>query len=46
MVFEATVSGFNGSLWYPKFMLPSMGSLLMMVGPKTHMVDLDVGGFL
>ena len=45
MVFDETVSGLNDFLWYPNFMLPSMGSLLMMVGPEMHMVNLDVGEF-
>ena len=26
-------------------MLPPMGSLLIVLGPETHMVDLDVEGF-
>ena len=43
MVFDATVSELNNYLWDPNFMLPSMGSFLIMVGPKTPMVDLDVG---
>ena len=43
MMFDATVSVLNGSLWAPNFMLPSMGSFIMMVGPETHMVDLDIG---
>ena len=43
MVFEATVSGLNNSLWDPKFMLLPMGSLLMMLGPETHIVNIDVG---
>ena len=42
MIFDATVSGIN-SLWDLKCMLPLMGSFIMMVGPKTQMVDLDVG---
>ena len=42
MVFDATVSGLNNYLSETHFMLPSMRSLLMMVGPETHMVDLDV----
>ena len=45
MVFDATVSGLNNSLWYPNFVLPSMGSLLMILGPEMHMVDTDVGKF-
>ena len=43
MMFDATVSKLNGSMWAPNFTLLSMGSLLVMVGPETHMVDLDVG---
>ena len=43
VVLDATVSGLNDTLWYPKFMLPSMGSFIMMVGPQTHMVYLDIG---
>ena len=43
MLFDATVSVPNDYLWNPNFMLTSMGSFLMMVGPETHMVDLDVG---
>ena len=43
MVFDTTFSGFNNYLLDPNFMLPSMGSLIMMVGLKTHMVDIDVG---
>ena len=43
MVFDAIISGLKDSLWAPKFMLPSMSILLMMVGPEMHMFDLDVG---
>ena len=42
MVFDAIVSGLNNSMWDPKFMLTSMGSFLMMVGLKMHIVDLYV----
>ena len=42
-VFDATVSGIKNSLWDPNVMLPSTGSLIMMVGPDTHMVDIYVG---
>ena len=42
MVFDATLRKIN-SLWNTKLMLPSMGSFLIMVVPKTQMVDLDVG---
>ena len=44
MVFDATLSGLNNSLWDTNSMLPSMGSLVMMVGPETHMINMDVGG--
>ena len=30
-------------LWDQNFTLLSMGSLVMMVGPEMHMVELDVG---
>ena len=43
MVFDANMSGINVSLWYPNLMLPVIGSLLMIVGPEMHMVDIDVG---
>ena len=42
-VFDATVSVINSSLWYPNFMLQSMGSFLVIVVPETYMVDIDVG---
>ena len=42
MVFNATLSGLKNYLWAPNCVLPLMGSFTMMVGPKTHMVDLDV----
>ena len=43
MVFDAFVSGLKNSLWYPNIMFLYMESLHIMVGPKTHMVDLNVG---
>ena len=43
MVFDANLSRLNNSLWDPNFLLPSMVSLLVVVGLETHMVDLDVG---
>ena len=43
MVFNDTVSGLSNSLWATKSMFPSMGRFIMMVGPKTHMVNLAVG---
>ena len=44
MVFDATVSGLNNTLWDPNFILPSMGIFLMMVGLETHMDNLYAGG--
>ena len=43
MVLDTTVRRLNSYLWDKKIMLPSMGSLLIMVGPDTYMVNLDVG---
>ena len=43
MLFGAALGGINDSLWDSKSTLLSMGSLLMIVGSETHMVDLDVG---
>ena len=43
MVFDATVSIIKDSLWNPNFIFLSMGSFLMIVGPKMHMVSLDFG---
>ena len=43
IVFDASVRGLNDYLGDPNFMLPSMGSLIMMMGPETYMVNLDVG---
>ena len=44
MVFDATTSGLNDSLWAPNFTFLSMVSLIMMVGLETHMFNLDFGG--
>ena len=43
MVFDATISGIKNPLWDTRFLLRSMGSLIMIVGPNAHMVELDVG---
>ena len=43
MVSDATLSGINDYLRAPNFIFPPMGSLLMMVGPKNHMFNLDAG---
>ena len=43
-MFDSTVSSINDSLWDPKFMLPPMVGLLIMVGTNIHMFNLDLGG--
>ena len=43
MVFDEILSRLNDYLRDRNLMLQSMGSLLMMVVPKTHMVNLSVG---
>ena len=43
MVFDEIISGLNNYLWDPKFMVSSMGSLLVIMGLETHMVYLDSG---
>ena len=41
VVFDDTVIGLNDAFWGPNFMLPVMDSLLIMVGPNTHLDYLD-----
>ena len=43
IVLDATVRRLNKSLCIQKFMLPSMVSFCITVGPKAHMVYIDVG---
>ena len=43
MVFDTEVRGLNEALWYPNFIILVVESIIVMVGPNTHMVDLDVG---
>ena len=43
MVFEVTVGVINDSLWDTNFMIAVTGSLFIMMVPKMHMVDLNVG---
>ena len=40
MVLDTTVIILNSYVWDKKFMFPSMGSLLIMVGTDTYMVKL------
>ena len=42
MVFDSTVSELNDALYNPNSLLPMMGSLIMLVGIKAHMDDLDM----
>ena len=44
MMFDETVIVINNYMWDPNFLLPSMVSLLMMVGLETHMENIDAGG--
>ena len=43
MVHDSTASGFNDSVWVPSFDLPTVETLLQGTGPKSWMVDLDIG---
>ena len=43
MVFDANLYRLNRALWDPNCMLSVMGSLIIMVGSETHMLDLYVG---
>ena len=40
MVFISNMIILNNSMWDPNFMLSSIGSFLMMVGPEKHMFNL------
>ena len=42
IAFDTTVSELNDALLDIKIMLLVMGGLMMMMGPKTHMIDLYV----
>ena len=43
MVYDASVSGLNDSLWVPSFVLPGVDSLTDSMGPGSWMGDLDMG---
>jgi len=43
MVYDATKSGLNKSLWVPTFALPTVDTLTSMLGPTSWMADLDIG---
>ena len=44
MVYDATKSGLNDSVWAPWFQIPTVESYLRLVETGTYMVDCDVGG--
>ena len=43
MVYDASISGLNNSLWAPWFPLPTEASHLQAVDPRTFMGDVDAG---
>jgi hypothetical protein len=43
MVYDATKSGLNGSLWAPSFGLPTVDSTLRSIDFNTYLGDLDLG---
>jgi hypothetical protein len=43
MVYDATKSGLNDSLWAPSFGLPTMDSTLRSIDFNTYVGDLDLG---
>ena len=43
MVYDASVSGLNDSLWAPRFAMPSLGTHLRAVEGGTYMGDCDIG---
>jgi hypothetical protein len=43
MVYDASVSGLNDSIWVPRFPLPTIKTHLRAVEEGTYMADLDVG---
>ena len=43
MVFDENLCGLNDNMWDPNFMLPPVGNFIMMLGPETNMVGLDIG---
>ena len=43
MVYDASVSGLNDSIWVPRFPLPTIRTHLRSVEEGTYMADLDIG---
>ena len=45
MVYDGTISGLNDSMWVPRFILPTVRTMLRAVVGYTFMVDADAGDF-
>ena len=43
MVYDASVSGLNDSLWAPRFAMPTLGTHLRAIEEGTYMGDCDIG---
>ncbi len=43
MVYDATKSGLNASLWVPSFQLPQSETLTDLLTPTSWMADIDLG---
>ena len=43
MVYDGTKCGLNGSVWVPRFYMPTLRSHLRTVVEGTHMCDVDIG---
>ena len=45
MVYDGTVSGLNDSMWVPRFLLPTVRTMLRSIVAYTFMGDADAGDF-
>ena len=45
MVYDGTVSGLNDSMWVPRFLLPTIRTMLRSIVEYTFMGDADAGDF-
>jgi hypothetical protein len=43
LVYDGSVSGFNMSIWVPRFFLPTIRTHLRAVDEDTYMADVDIG---
>ena len=43
MVYDGTKCGLNGSVWVPRFYMPTLSSHLRTVVEGTYMCDVDIG---